>query len=354
MRQAIIGAGHRPLMAKSTPAFGLFSIAFGGTNEPPLPMRDLPSNLVLGAAPEWVIKRRSAPVAYPRGATPHLSVVFQAANIDVFPEGKRFTIEASGGGIAVVPQRMPLAMSPGKPLSDPIVFPFTAPIKGSIGIRTFTLQWTATDPSGDTFSIGSSTHSMYVTWEPAPKAAVPPFEIVVQTACDAAAGESTVKGIAEELVDAIAGLNLARSESGSNVRTALLQKAADSGGFSAILVQMLSSQGIVGETRAIYVDWQRPPTTELQWVPTASIALPSASGPEVHCVTLIAVAKGVLLCDADSGIGPIAMAMTLPKDEAWTLKGPAFREAAEGIPYTGRQTPPALLEADARAIGRAG
>jgi len=311
-------------MANPQPPFRLFSVAFGGTNEAPLPMRDLQSNLVIGVSPEWVVKRRSAPAAYSIGTNAQLSVVFQADNIDVFPQGKRFTIQASGGPVTLVPQTVPLAMNPKVPLSKPIVFPCAAPIKGGIGIRTFTLKWTATDESGQTFAIGSSSHTIYVTWQPAPAGTVPPFEVVARAAVDAAAGTSSVADITEDLIDAVGTLGLERSLTGGNVRMALLQKAADSGGFSALLVQMLAVHGIPAATRAISVDWQHLPTTALEWVATTTAA-PLAAGSKVHCVTLIPVTGGLLLCDADLEIDPIFLPIALPEDKPWTLTGAVFK-----------------------------
>jgi hypothetical protein len=313
-------------MANAQPVFQLFSIAFGGADPAPTPMRDLQSNQVIGATPEWVLNQRSAPAAYPLGATPMLSVVFQASNINEFANGDTFTIAASGNGINVPPQTAVLEILPPKPLSKPVVFPL-APITGDIGVRTFTLSWTATDASGQTMAIGTSTHTVYVTWQPQPFAALPPFTPVVQTAVQSASGQTTVPGITAALVKGVEAFALARSLTGGTVRMALLQKSANSAGFSALLSQMLASQGIAAVTRAIYVNFQDLPTDALEWVPTTTAGPPAdQAGARIHCVTLVPYDGGFLLCDADTIIGPVSVAMPVPDDVAWTLTGPVFQQ----------------------------
>ncbi len=302
-------------MAKPQSSFRVFSIGFGGAN---LPMRDLQSNQVIGLGPEWVADSRSAPAAYPAAATPQLSVVFHASNTEQFPAGEAYTIHASGNGISVPPRKISLSLNPKKPISAPHVFPLSASLGGGIGIRTYTLKWKATDHHGQEFDIGTSTHTIYVTWRPAVDA-VPPFEPVVRASVKAAAGKTTRFAIAEKLVKAIAGFNLGRSESGGSVRMVLLLKRADSSGFSALLNQMLTCQGIPAVTRAILVNFHKLPAAALDWVATGT------AEPGVHCLTLIVNGSGVLLCDAESRVGPVALSMPLPPDADWTLTGAVFK-----------------------------
>lgn len=310
-------------MATAPPIFRLFSIAFGDAGGPPLPMRDVQSNQVIGLSPEWVFGRRSAPAAYPLGATPKLMVVFQSSNIDVFATGA-YTIQASGGGMTVPPQTVTLDMEPPKILSAPLPFPLAAPLTGDIGSRSFTLKWAATDASGRTMSIGTSSHTLYVTWRPM-VGVLAPFEPVVREAVKEAAGENTLEDISDSLLKAIGNLNLARSTTGGNVRMALLKKSTNSAGFAALLEQMLASQGIGAVTRAIDVDWDKVPTTGLEWVPTTTAQNTTGPGPQIHFVTVIPWEAGFLLCDADTLIGPVFVDVPLPGDIAWTLTGAAFK-----------------------------
>lgn len=285
-------------------------------------MRDVQSNQVIGLSPEWVFNRRSAPAAYPLGATPILTVVFQSSNIDVFAKGS-YTIRASGGGMTVPPQTVTLDMAPPSPFSAPLPFALAAPLTGDIGIRSFTLKWEATDSNGHAISIGTSSHTLYVTCRPG-VGALAPFEPVVREAVRAAVGQSTLEDISASLLKAIAHLNLARSTTGGNARMALLEKSANSAGFAALLEQMLASQGIAAVTRAIDVDWDNIPTSGLEWVPTTTAQNTTGRGPRIHFVTVIPYKAGFLLCDADTITSPVVVDAQPPADIAWTLTGQAF------------------------------
>jgi hypothetical protein len=315
-------------------SFTLFSIGFGGPGSPALPMRDLVTNIPLDAAPEWVASQRSAPVACPQGATLTMQVVFQASNVDQFPMGESYTVQATSAFLDVSPQAVAVSIQPMSGFSAPATFSFAAPVPQGIGVRSFTLDWTATDSSGHPLAIGTSSHTLYVTWQQPPAATVPappaPYQIAVQMAVQWAAGETTVAGIAAALLKGIDTLHITRSFVGSDARMALLLAKADSVGFTSLLNQMLWALGIVAVPRAIAIDWSHLPADTLQWVPSSTAVAPSVGGPEAHCLSLIASGPDVLFCDAEAGLGPVAVTMPLPPDAASAQTGGAFAAILAG------------------------
>src|SRR5262245_39469969 len=245
------------------PIFQVFSIAFRGQDV--LPMRDLVTDLVIGATPEWVLNRRSAPVALPQGSIATLTVVFQASNVDQFPSGQ-YTIGATGAAISVKPRTVPVAIQPQPGFSKPIKFAFDAPIPAGIGGRAVTLDWRATDRHGTTISLGQSTHEFYVTWRALPastkgvRPAKAPYQALVQMAVRWCAGQTTLEGICGALVHSMNQAGLSPSILGGDVRLALLMRQTDSAGFAAILEQMLIAHGIPSVTRTFVVNWAALPS----------------------------------------------------------------------------------------------
>ena len=319
-----------PDSSSAPPIFELFSIGFGGPGGSALAMRDLLTEVVLGATPEWVANHRSAPIAFAQGATVMLDVVFQASNIDVFPSGASYTVQATGDLFNVTPQAVPLSIQPMDGFSAPIGFTLSTPVPDGIGVRTFSLEWTATDPNGQTFGIGTSTHELYVTWRPLEQGTdlippIIPYDVVVRMAVSWCAGQTTLDGICTALCDQMQHAGILHSITNADVQMVLLQRTADSGGFAALLGQLLDAHGIGSATRAFSIDWARLPDDCLGWVPTASTADTFlVVGRQIHTINLIASESAVLLCDGDAGVGPVTFPGAMPLDTAWTMTGAPF------------------------------
>ena len=315
--------------AVGPPVFSLFSIGFSGRGV--LVMRDLLTEAIIGAAPEWVDRQRAAPVAAAQGSTLTLNVRFQASNVDEFPGTTPYTVEATGDLFAVEPSAVTLDIHPLDGFSAVVQFQLSSPVPNGIGIRTFSLDWTATDSSGNRFPIGSSTHTLYVTWQAAdlgtdllpPKI---PYAMTVRMAVTACAGQTTLDGICGALITEIQNEQFSHTITSGDVRITLLQRTADSTGFAELLAMMLLAHGVLAETRAFTIDWSHLPADALQWVPTnAGAPTVLMSGAQLHAVSLVEAPSSVLLCDPDVGVGPVAFPVAMPNDTAWTLGGAAFQ-----------------------------
>ena len=152
-----------------------------------------------------------------------------------------------------------------------------------------------------------------------------PYAAVVRMAVASCAGQTTLDGICGTLIAEIEQTGIAHTITSGDLRIALLEHTADSAGFAELLSQMLLAHGVFTETRAFTIDWGHLPTAALQWVSTAAQAgTPLLSGAQLHDVSLIETSSGVLLCDADVGIGPVPFPVAMPNDTAWTLSGQPF------------------------------
>ncbi len=144
-----------PDSSSEPPIFELFSIAFGGPGGSALAMRDLLTEVVhrrhagvgrespLGADRLRAGRHRHAATSSSRRAT-SMSVPSGSTSYTIQATGDLFNVDAaSGASIDPAAERL-LGAGRASTLSSAM--------PAGIGIRTFTLDWTATDASGKQFA----------------------------------------------------------------------------------------------------------------------------------------------------------------------------------------------------------
>ncbi len=338
------------------PPFEVYSVHFDFPGGQAIHLRDPATDRFVGENPEWVTGLPGRSVAYVRGMTPRVQVVFRGS-----PEKNgEYIIWAEEPVCRIGEARITLSFDPSSGLSVPVPFAFSGPLPNRIGIHSFDLEWYACDPATPAIrqAAGSSSHEVCTTWRPmTPNSGQWLKEWVysplVQWTSRWAAGADDERAICDAIIRNVASSGLRYGIRAQDVRDMLLCGGGMCGIWFQMFQQMTHCQGVFVHRRSFRVDWRALPTGEERWcaiviksgglnqsepthapaqfrdhdgplaeVGTAKLTLRSerryrfwglrGGWDDGHCINFLEHGGRVVLYDACFGIGPVEIDGPLP------------------------------------------
>ncbi len=256
-------------------AFEVHSIAFAYPgNREAIPLRAPATNHLVSEHPEWIRNERSAPVAYVRGARPHVQVVFRR---QAGPRRITCVVGATArGATAGVQARRVRLEFDRSGLSRPVRFQLSRTLPKVVGIRRIRWAWFRL-VEGKRLPAGGSAHEICLAWRrPRPPAdwAGPdsfprsqPWVYVplMQWTCAWAAGRNDPKAICDTILRKLPASGLRYARPAWDVRTMLTAGGGYCGGWYRMFQAMAGAQGVEVKRRAFMVHWQNESRQRARW-----------------------------------------------------------------------------------------
>lgn len=215
-----------------------------------LPLCDPVTDEPINYGPHWIRDTRNEPVAYVRGSSITLEVVF----LDVYADNLNTvlsTVYALGNGGGICQTELTLSFDYSSGLSKPVRLKLAAALPDIIGVHEYSFAWYVTDKAGQTFYIGSTTHTLYTTWKPMLELSSEHidnwvYEPVMRWSCRWATGQHDDKAICDALIKQLplSGLIYGLEGSAQTVRGLLLRGGGMCGAWYRFFQQLARCQGV--------------------------------------------------------------------------------------------------------------
>jgi hypothetical protein len=263
-----------PRAQRPTP-FHIHSIAFAYPgNREAIALRSPATDRLLSEHAEWIRQERSAPVAYVRGARPHIRVVCRRV---AGPAKLTAVIGASARGKAVgVAERRVRLVFGRNGLSQPVLFRLSRALPKAVGVQR--IRWSWIGKVGDVrMPLGESEHEICLAWR-RPRAAEAwagigefkghptwVYAPVMQWTCAWAAGRNDPKAICDAILRRLPASGLSYAKPAWDVRSMLSAGGGYCGGWYRMFQAMAAAQGVAVERRSFLVNWQNERGGRARW-----------------------------------------------------------------------------------------
>jgi hypothetical protein len=341
------------------PPFEVYSVHFNFVGGQAIPLRDPMTDRIVGENPEWVTGQSSRPVAYVRGITPRVQVVFRGTP----KEDGSYLVGAVGPLLGVDQASVTLAFDSVSGLTAAIPLSLSGPLPDVIGVHNVSLDWYACDLAAPETqqSLGSSLHEVCTTWRPL----IPDsnqwledwvYSPLVQWTSRWAAGAGDERQICDAIIRNVASSGLQYGIGAWKIRDMLLRGGGMCGAWYYMFQQMAHSQGVFVHRRFFRVHWRQLQNGEERWcalvIRSGGLNRPRPSHPlatfrdhdgsladvrtatlaqrteyryrfwgmrgqfaDGHCINFLQHDGRLVLYDACFGLGPVEIDGPLPPDD---------------------------------------